>query len=259
MTKSKRILSNEEDANDENSLDEVSLAVTTKELTWQQYFKWHWWLFLNPQQPMRRPRATWAQVLRALGFRSVKALTMRNVDAGTIPDYIDVPIQRVKLFDLGILCFTMGFTSVKIEVESRKFTATGPFGSITTENILNFGKVLRFEGDMFAIHDDVRVASIAEITRGAAQTNGKLAFGSLISQGNFLSIQVMVESIINDWPREKFHSTMDGIMREEDDSMILGHVHREASLYRDLEKAGLKDQLKSSGELQGQVRPCTAS
>jgi hypothetical protein len=101
-------------ADEDNSLDSQSRAMTTNDLTWKQYFNWLWWLYKNPQQPMRRPRATWAQVLRALGFQSVENLTLRTVDAGIIPACIDVPIQRIKLFDLGILCFTMGFTSVKI-------------------------------------------------------------------------------------------------------------------------------------------------
>lgn len=48
---------------------------------------------------------------------------------------------------------TLGFSTVKINAERREFEATGPYGSFTTEDILNFGKVIRFDGDTFKIYE----------------------------------------------------------------------------------------------------------
>ena len=45
--------------------------VTSADLNWSEWLKWTWWKYQHPPQPMLRPRATWAQMLRALGLDDV--------------------------------------------------------------------------------------------------------------------------------------------------------------------------------------------
>ncbi|KAL4886816.1 hypothetical protein BJY04DRAFT_212793 [Aspergillus karnatakaensis] len=98
-----------------------------------------------------RPRATWAQLVQAAGINDTSALTLGHEDADSIPTSIDVPIQRPRLFDIGCLALLLGFESVKINAETRVLQAVSPYGTITTEEIPTFGKVIRFEGDIQSI------------------------------------------------------------------------------------------------------------
>jgi hypothetical protein len=66
-------------------------------------------------------------------------------DAECIPLAIDVPAQTVSFTFLGRMCFLMGLKSVKINAEQKNFSAFGELGSITTEDIPGYGRVVRFQ------------------------------------------------------------------------------------------------------------------
>lgn len=93
-----------------------------------------------------RPRATWAQLLSLSGLDIEWALMDNTyVDVDSIPGSLDVPPQMVNVDDLGKLAILMGFDSIKMNAQERDFQAVGKAGSITTEDLTGFGKVLRFQ------------------------------------------------------------------------------------------------------------------
>lgn len=71
--------------------------------------------------PDARPRASWAQLLYALGIADVKALKGPKpyyVDADTIPDSIDVAVQRVRIHELGRIALILGFHKVQVDIKN---------------------------------------------------------------------------------------------------------------------------------------------
>jgi hypothetical protein len=117
---------------------------------------WRAWLNQHPLLAPDRPRATWAQILYAFGFREISNLVHGpRISADTIPTALDAPLQRVKLGDIGYLAMAMGLTDVKIDASNRLFEATGRYGSIKVEEVPSLGDVLRFEGNIFKIRADV--------------------------------------------------------------------------------------------------------
>ncbi|KAJ2990522.1 hypothetical protein NUW58_g2908 [Xylaria curta] len=93
-----------------------------------------------------RPRATWAQLLVLNNVEDYwDTMTITYVDADSIPGSLDVPPQMVNLVELGRLLICMGYDSVRMNVQGRDFQAVGRFGSITTEELPGFGKIVRFQ------------------------------------------------------------------------------------------------------------------
>lgn len=109
-----------------------------------QRLRWYWYSLLQTRRERLNPRATWAQLLEALGIVNIKTLEVRRVNAECIASSIDVPTQKISLRDLGILAFYLKMRTVHIDSAKRTFLATGPSGSISTEDLPGFGKVVRF-------------------------------------------------------------------------------------------------------------------
>ncbi|KAJ4367053.1 hypothetical protein N0V83_007583 [Neocucurbitaria cava] len=100
-----------------------------------------------------RPRATWAQIVQAFNITNPSSLVEAYHDSDRIPSAIDVPIQRVRLFDLAQLALWLGCTKVEVNTEGRYLRATGPVCTLKTEEIPTFGNAIRFEGDLAALMD----------------------------------------------------------------------------------------------------------
>ncbi|KAI0196569.1 hypothetical protein EV127DRAFT_507762 [Xylaria flabelliformis] len=105
-----------------------------------------WKLALSSPEVDSRPRATWVQLMssgNALGKRFIMSSIRLDVDS--IPGSLDVPPQIIDLVALGKVVVYLGCDSVNISVQNRNFEAVGKFGSITTEELIGFGKVVRFQ------------------------------------------------------------------------------------------------------------------
>lgn len=127
-------------------------AVRTDILPIVLRFRYHWWRLTHNLFPHDRPRATWAQVIQAFGITDSAELVLHHLDADTIPSGIDVPIQRIRLVDLGYIALFLGCELVEIDVKHWSFRAIGPSCKIGIEEIPTFGQAVRFEGDIQAIH-----------------------------------------------------------------------------------------------------------
>lgn len=107
--------------------------------------KWSFYLIFRRPRESITPRATWAQLLTFLNVDPGKVDTNHLVNAGCIPSILDVPTQKVRLTDLGILAFCLGFNTVEINTRKREIFAAGTIGTITTESMPGFGAVVRFQ------------------------------------------------------------------------------------------------------------------
>lgn len=144
-------------------------------------------------------------MLLALGIRDTSSITYRHADADLIPSTFDVPVQRVKLFDLGILSLLLGFKSVRINVRESTFEAVGQFGTITTILSPNVGKFLRFEGDIFAISAQISKGHPTVLLNYASVANGKLALGpDYVMNGYFFPLQLLPIAVTENWDEDRF-------------------------------------------------------
>jgi hypothetical protein len=190
---------------------------------------------------MRRPRATWAQLLRAFSLRDTVKLFMRHVDASTIPRELDVPIQRIGLFELGKIAMFLGFTEVEIKIRERQFTATGPFAAITTVDLEHFGKVLRFEGDPFVIATNLPQSGFYFRDTALETFLGELSLGPFMTARSMVPLEVhlhLIKKSANSAERTKVEDrwVTKHVIREE----TKGNLKEEASCFEDIWIKGLR-------------------
>lgn len=202
---------------------------------------------------MRRPRASWSQIITACGIRKTRSLKRRVIDADTIPSFMDVPFQYVELSSLGVLCVVMGFKNITINTVDRIFHATGPSRTITTQEIQTIGKVLRFDGDVFAIHVAVRSKysiqgdDVTWMNTMAAMSYGAMFFGRYVcGQNVHLPIDILARAITLDSKVDEFdRNVRDFIHSDEDEDGVVGNLLKEAHYFQDL-MAGLQSSLNDS-------------
>ncbi|KAK4150014.1 hypothetical protein C8A00DRAFT_37391 [Chaetomidium leptoderma] len=222
--------------------------VTSKELTWTETAQLVWWKLTHTAGPVNRPRASWAQMLMAFGIRDTSSMVYKHADADIIPGSVDAPIQRVKLFDLGMLALYLGFKKVTINARDRHLEAIGAFGTITTLKNNELGKVLHFEGDTLAI--------FAQISKGSINayndfTIGKFSFAPGISMNGIICpLHLLLQVSSQRWDRDRFRAkqrTYLGAVQSEE-GLAKGQVAAEASLFEMLYR---NPNLSSMGDSDG--------
>lgn len=218
-----------------------NVSVTSKDLTWRLYFTLIWWKMTHIWKPMVRPRASWAQLLTAFGIRDTSGLIYRHADADVIPSSIGAPVQRVKLFDLGIIALQLGFKKVSIDTRNRRFTAVSDFGTIKTLKLDELGKVIRFEGDILAIFHQISKGSfMSNVVGGTGSvSNGRLSFAlKYTTNGMFYPLQLISTALSQRWDKDRFREEQKtfilGRLEEQKGCIIKGEVSAEASLLETL-------------------------
>ncbi|ORX93312.1 hypothetical protein BCR34DRAFT_240011 [Clohesyomyces aquaticus] len=146
--------------------------LTSGILTWQELVRYMWWKCTHTVLPYERPRATWAQIIRAFGIFDGESLVLRKLNTNTIPSTIDAPIQRVKLWDLGCLSLLMGCTDVSVNIQSRQFHAEGMYCTLSTEDLPMFGQAVKFEGDIHSINGQLAQCDGASLRGGIYYVRG---------------------------------------------------------------------------------------
>ncbi|EED22219.1 hypothetical protein TSTA_094650 [Talaromyces stipitatus ATCC 10500] len=212
--------------------------IKDSELRWRKRLRFWWWRYRHPLKLMRRPRASWSQIITAFGIRNTKLLKRRVIDADTIPASMDVPFQYVELSQLGRLCVVMGFKDIIIDPVDRNFYATGPSRTITTQEIPTFGKVLRFDGDTFAInYTVVRANSVEWMGTMANISCGAMFFGRYMC-GHLvhLPIDLLAEAIGLDSSISKFDEDIKKFIESDEDveDGFAGNLLKEAHNFQDL-------------------------
>ncbi|KAF2261070.1 hypothetical protein CC78DRAFT_608891 [Lojkania enalia] len=161
------------------------------------------WRLRHPVLTADRPRATWAQMIQAFGLTDASELVVDSLDADTIPSGIDVPIQRTRLAVLGRIALILGCTRLDMNAESRHFHASGPSCTISVEEIPTFGKVARFEGDIYALNGpELRRCSREQVTLAMHMTTGHLALGPYLER-SLTHIHLIYRAITGHWSKDK--------------------------------------------------------
>ncbi|KAF2396080.1 hypothetical protein EJ06DRAFT_242395 [Trichodelitschia bisporula] len=174
--------------------------ITAKDLDWNEWFVFQWYRFRHPLRKFGRPRSSWAQLITALGIRDTRSLTIEVVDAETVPASMDTPIQRVKLRQIGVLAFILGFQSVELDIPNRFFRALSPFGTITTQLNNVLGKVLRFEGDLVAFRSLISRCEAEWVFRGRDLIHGQQSFGKYLTSATYYPLYTLHRAMVDNLP-----------------------------------------------------------
>jgi len=193
-----------------------------------------WYRFRNPWRPLQLPRASWAQLLLALGIEDTQELTLRLVDADEVHANLDVPTQRISLRSLGFLAFKLGFTSVTIDAANRDFTALSPHGTITTEHINNLGKVLRFDGNILEIRSLIDHDPAIYVLKAATLISGQLRFGYYNANGIAIPLGILGQAISNAWKEQKYDDEESKFIRANSDGYAAGPILKESRVFTEL-------------------------
>ncbi|KAI1859191.1 uncharacterized protein JN550_012204 [Neoarthrinium moseri] len=151
--------------------------VSPEELPWKYWLIWRVTTIIYKPFESNQPRASWAQFLAAFDISTYEPLVEGKVDAECIPLALDVPTQQAHFFHLGVLAFTMGLSDVRISAERREFKAVGDFGSITTEDVSGFGRVVRFQNNSSRQRCTAAIMPGAWQLRMSQQVTGAWYFG----------------------------------------------------------------------------------
>lgn len=212
-------------------VDSQDRPITYKQLTWAETAQLVWWKLKHNTAPLNRPRASWAQILMAFGIRDTRCLVYQRADADIIPSSVDAPIQRIKLFDLGMLALYLGFKKVTVNTREREFEAVGDFGTITTLKNTELGKVLQFEGDILAIYAQISKESIKIHSDPAL---GQISFAPGITpNGIICPLHLLTRVIAEHWESERFEEEQRTYLEsvQEAEGFAKGHISAEAPLF----------------------------
>lgn len=209
-----------------------SIPVTTADLDWVEFAQFLWYRLFHPLRRMQRPRASWAQIIVALGIKDTSNLTYHRADAESIPANLDTPIQRIGLRHLGMLAFVMGFHTVELDIPKRNFRAYSPMGTIETQDSDVVVRVLRFEGDILAIHELISRCDTAWVWRAADLVPGMLSFGKYLVLNAFLPLKTLARAIAENTPVTVYRENRLQAIRVGGMGFSTGPVYLEAMLMR---------------------------
>jgi len=144
----------------------------------------------------------------------------------------------VKLKHLGHLAFILGFKSVKIDLSKREFRATGHHGSITTEDLVNFGRVIRFEGDMHAIYSIISLCGPSVLRPVSDLCLSRTTWGKNWVADTILRLHLLSRAVDEGWENEyltdQLNDLSEGLIGDMEGDFRIGNIHREASTVRGL-------------------------
>ena len=209
-----------------------SIAITTADLDWTEVAQFLWYRLLHPLRRMQRPRASWAQIIVALGIEDTSQLTYHRADAESIPANLDTPVQRIKVRHLGMLAFVLGFHAVELDIPRREFRAYSPIGTITTHDSDIMGRVLRFEGDILAIHERISRCDTQWVYRAADLVPGMLSFGKYLVLSAFQPLTTLSRAIAENTPVEVYRDNELQAIKAGGMGFSTGPVYLEAMLMR---------------------------
>jgi hypothetical protein len=226
--------------------------VTVFELPWAAWVPYFYWRLKNSTNKLR-PRASWAQLFDALHIKDTSGLLITHMDADTIPSILDVPPQRVKFRDLGILAFMLGFSSVTIDTNLRTFKAQSPFATISTEEIQTVGKVLRFEGDILALHTYTCRCLATYLLRAISLVNGQVSFGKYVANGFAIALDSLASAIKSNQDTTTYDSSETDAIRSDieissSDSKArnAGYLMKEGAELRDINATYIQQRIEDA-------------
>ncbi|KAF3902213.1 hypothetical protein ABW21_db0208625 [Orbilia brochopaga] len=192
-----------------------------------QKFRWLWISLRNHiDDNTHFAKAGWANVLGTLNIEVSDELIEEYEDADKIPSVVDVPIQRIQLSHLSLLCYMMNIKNIDINIDEGSIKGHNAFVKVTTEPILGLGQAIVIDGDFGSLRDEIRasdtttVATICYIVRGGIL--GAVGFRGDIE---YFDLDVFLYGLLKKWEQTTW-TTHEVISRENNFINISGDPTR---------------------------------
>ncbi|KAJ6260781.1 hypothetical protein Dda_5010 [Drechslerella dactyloides] len=131
--------------------------ITFWELPLFQKFSWIWLCLWNHfQNEAYFAKAGWANTLAVLNIAMTDKLIQEYDDADKIPSGVDVPVQRIRLSHLSLLCYMINIKRIEIKIEEGSIEAHNSFVKVSTQPIPGFGQAVVIDGDFGSLQDKIR-------------------------------------------------------------------------------------------------------
>ncbi|KAF3219586.1 hypothetical protein TWF106_007006 [Orbilia oligospora] len=135
-------------------------ALTFWDLTVTQKISWLWFSLRKRRSGvMPFARAGWCNLLTMLEVVPEETMISHYENADVIPSSIDVPIQRMKLVDLCLLCYLANIKDVEINLVDSTINGQNEYIKLNTQEIPGLGKFVTVDGDFEGLKNEIAIAS----------------------------------------------------------------------------------------------------
>ncbi|KAK6506466.1 hypothetical protein TWF506_011373 [Arthrobotrys conoides] len=202
-------------------------ALTFWDLTITQKIYWLWFSLRKRRSgDLPFARAGWCNLLTAFVVLPDKGMISHYENADIIPSSIDVPIQRMKLFDLCLLCYIANIKDVKINLLESTINGQNRYIKLNTQETPGLGKFVTVDGDFeklkkkLAIAHSLQLFDVCIMAQGAIMGPGFCPSLGYFDEGVFLfglarrwEQQNWVQHM-RDWKKAIYDSAPESIERE---------------------------------------------
>ncbi|KAK6360004.1 hypothetical protein TWF696_001125 [Orbilia brochopaga] len=178
--------------------------ITFWDLSIIQKFTWLWLRLWNRfDGELYFAKAGWANVLATLSIAVTDRIVQEYEDADKIPTGVDVPVQRIQLAHLSLLCYMINIKNIELKPEEGSIEAHNAFVRVSTQPIPGLGQVVVIDGDFGSLHDEIwpldtsTIRSVYSIARG--DILGIARFNANIE---YLDTDAFLHGLLKNWDQD---------------------------------------------------------
>ncbi|EPS36646.1 hypothetical protein H072_9794 [Dactylellina haptotyla CBS 200.50] len=187
--------------------DRSSIAVSgsnqllhVRDLSFSQKISWIWFCLTNDRGHRTIfAKAGWSNIFTVLEIPPNEGLITEYEDADIIPSTVDVPVQRIKLSDLSLLCYMVGLKNVVIDTVKGSIEAQNSFIKITTQLIPGLGQAVTIDGDFSSLLFELRDTQTSCIADLCIIARGELLGGRARADIGYLPESILLYSNLQNW------------------------------------------------------------
>ncbi|KAF3298112.1 hypothetical protein TWF132_004253 [Orbilia oligospora] len=150
-------------------------ALTFWDLTITQKISWIWFSIRKRRSgEMPFARAGWCNLLTMLDVVPHEIMISHYENADIIPSSIDVPIQRMKLEDLCLLCYLANIKDVEINLVDSTINGQNKYIKLNTQEIPGLGKFVTVDGDFEGLKKIIAIANTTQLLEVMLMAKGAI-------------------------------------------------------------------------------------
>src|SRR5436190_20053047 len=197
-------------------IDGTYRAATLNELTWKGKWMWAKYVLFTADVGSRKAtmaRAGWSNLLTCTGISAKPDLINSKDRADAIPQGLDFPYQIIRIGDLGVWCFILGFKYVRVDTVKGDFTARSSLGTIATNHsVAGIGKLVTAEVEFELLRQQTIQATHWEKRHVALNAKGHIRVGGFSARPTSFNLKTIVHGLQQNWTADEWNES-DSISR----------------------------------------------
>ncbi|KAK6537330.1 hypothetical protein TWF694_011520 [Orbilia ellipsospora] len=175
-------------------------ALTFWDLSLSQKISWVWFCLTKRKRFDRGfSKAGWANILGVLGVMPDEMGLDGYEDADTIPMAVDVPIQRMQLQHLCLLCYMVNIKNIDIDIAHGSIEAQNAFVRVTTQQIPGLGRAVSIDGSFSQLEERLSAISSKQMEVICAIAQGYLAGFYIYTNIDYFDETVYLYGLSHQW------------------------------------------------------------